>query len=208
LMYSKGRQLDPRDHERLAVVDGGLGAFVGAVKVSQLHTWVYVLRRRPAAAALGLALVGIVGLATLPLVRSQAWFDWLDQLRRAADPAWGSIGFPLTKYLGEQLGMFIGALSLVAVFVVPPRQAGAWIGILTIVGSASPHIFTILFLLPAMRLVPRAIGLLAALLVASYAAALIWAAILLVAVTLALSGRDLRVDRGIARAVRRDNLAP
>src|SRR5699024_1012717 len=89
LMYRGGRQLDPRNHERPAVVDGVLGALVGVVKVSQVHAWLYVLRRRPKAAALGISVVGIVVLATLPLLGTDRWFEWLAQLNRAADPALG-----------------------------------------------------------------------------------------------------------------------
>ena len=48
LMHDRsGRQLDPAVRERPAAVEGILGAFVGALKVSQVHAWVYVLRRRP-----------------------------------------------------------------------------------------------------------------------------------------------------------------
>jgi hypothetical protein len=201
LMYRDGRQMDPRDRERPAVVDGTLGALVGAVKVSQVHAWLYVLRRRPEAAALGLAVVGIVVLVTLPLVGTDPWFEWLAQLGRAADPTLGSIGFPLTNLVGQPIGLLVAVLSFVAVFAVPPRQAGAWIGILAIVGSSSPHIFTQLFLLPAMRLVPRWIGLLAAILIATYVAALIWIAVVIVSVALAVTGRDLRLDHRIARWV-------
>jgi hypothetical protein len=201
LMYRDGRQLDPSDRERPAVVDGTLGAFVGAVKVSQVHAWLYVLRRRPKAAALGLAVVSIVVLVTLPLLGTDPWFEWLAQLGRAADPTLGSIGFPLSKYVGQPIGLLVAVLSFVAVFAVPPRQAGAWIGILAIVGSSSPHIFSQLFLLPAMRVVPRWIGLVAALLIATYMAALIWTAVVLVSVALAVTGRDIRLHHRIARWV-------
>ena len=191
LMYRNGRQVDPRDRERTAVVDGTLGALVGAVKIAQAHAWFYVLRRRPEAAVTGLALVALLVLGTLPLLGIQPWFEWLAQVGRAADPAWGAIGFPLTTVVGQPIGLMVAALSVVAVFVVPPRQAGAWIGILTVVGSAAPHIFGLLFLLPAMRAIPRGAGLLAALLVATYVAALIWIAVALVSVALAVGARDL-----------------
>jgi len=199
LMYRDGRQLDPRDRERPAMVEGALGAFVGAVKVSQVHAWVYVLRRRPAAAALGLLVVGVVVLVTLPLLGTDRWLDWVAQASRAADPSLGAIGFPLSTYTGLPISLAVAALSIVAVFAVPPRQAGAWIGILTVIGSASPHIFAFLFLLPAMRLVPRGIGLIAALLIATYVAALIWCAVALVSVALAVTDRDIRLDHRVAR---------
>jgi glycosyl transferase family 87 len=207
LMYRDGRQLDPRDRERPAIVDGALGVFVGAVKVSQVHAWVYVLRRRPTAAALGLLVVGVVVLVTLPLLGTDRWLDWVAQASRAADPSLGSIGFPLSTYTGLPISLAVAALSVVAVFAVPPRQAGAWIGILTVIGSASPHIFAFLFLLPAMRLVPRGIGLIAALLIATYVAALIWCAVALVSVALAVTDRDIRLDHRVARLLPGNQLA-
>jgi Glycosyltransferase family 87 len=200
LMYKNGRQLDPRDRERPAIVDGALGAFVGAIKVSQVHAWLYVLRRRPPAAILGFALFALVALVTLPLVGTHTWFDWLAQAERASDPMWKSIGFPLSKWVGRPIGLLVAALSFAAVFVVPPRTAGAWIGILAVVGSPSLHIFGLLFLLPAMRLVPRVIGLSAAILIASYVATLIWIAVLLVAVALVVTDRDLRLTDRITRS--------
>jgi hypothetical protein len=205
LMYRDGWQLDPRHHERPALVEGALGAFVGCIKVSQVHTWLYVLRRRPAAAALGLAVVGVGVLATLPLLGPGRWLEWLAQLGRAADPTWGAIGFPLSIFVGEGISLLVAGLSVAAVFVVPPRQAGAWIGILTIIGSAAPHTFGLLFLLPAMRQVPREIGVLAALLVATGLAPMMWAAVGLVSVVLAVGDRELRVGQGPARSMRRDS---
>ena len=80
-------------------------------------------------------------------------------------------------------------LSVLAVFVVPPRRASAWIGILALVGAPSLHMFGLLFLLPAMRLVRREIGLVAAILVATYMASFIWVAIVLVAWSLAAMDR-------------------
>ena len=201
LMYRSGRQLDPRDRERPAVVDGLLGAFVGAVKVSQIHAWLYVLRRRPTAAIIGLGCFALVAVVTLPLIGMHTWMDWLAQAGRASDPTWGSIGFPLSRFVGRPIGLLVMALSFVAVFAVPPRTAGAWIGILTVVGSPSLHIFGLLFLLPAMRVVPRMIGLLAAILIASYVWTLIWIAVLLVAIALALQERDLRLAGRITPAV-------
>ena len=48
-------------------VTGGLATFIGAIKVSQLQPWIYVLRHRPLAALGGLAVLGVIVLATLPL---------------------------------------------------------------------------------------------------------------------------------------------
>ncbi len=189
LMYRGGRQLDPGDRDRPAAVDGVLAAFVGALKVSQVHAWIYVLRRRPAAALIGMAVFGLVALVTLPLVGIHTWFDWASQASRSGDPSWPPIGAPLSIFVGRPVALVVTGLSVLAVFVVPPRQAGAWVGILTLVGAPSLHMFGLLFLLPAMRLVRREIGLAAAILIATYVAAAIWIAILGVAWALAASTR-------------------
>lgn len=189
LMYHAGRQLDPAGHERVAAIDGALAAFVGALKISQVHAWLYVLRRRPFAALPGVALFAVIAIATLPFVGVDTWFAWAAQAGRSGDPGWAPVGAPLSIFVGSPVALAVSVASAAAVFVVPPRQAGAWIGILTLVGAPALHMFGLLFLLPAMRLVRREIGFVAAILVATYYAAAIWAAILLVAWTLAAGYR-------------------
>jgi hypothetical protein len=189
LMHRDGRQVDPADRERPAAVDGILGAFVGTLKVSQVHAWVYVLRRRPEAAAIGLVAFGLLALVLLPVVGINTWFDWLSQAGRSGDPSWLYIGAPLSIFFGQPIAIALSVLSLLAVFVVPPRRASAWIGILTLVGAPSLHMFALLFLLPAMRLVRREIALVAAILVATYVASFIWVAIVMVAWTVASMDR-------------------
>jgi hypothetical protein len=189
LMYRRGRQLDPVDHERPAVVDGVLAAFVGAIKISQVHAWLYVLRRRPSAAVLGIAPFALIAIVTLPLVGVDAWLAWASQAGRSGDPGWAPVGAPLSIFVGQPIALALSVASLAAVLVVPPRQAGAWIGILALVGAPSLHMFGLLFLLPAMRLVRREVGLTAAILVSTYDAVAIWVAILMVAWTLAAGYR-------------------
>ncbi len=206
LMHHDGRQLDPADHERPAAVDGLLGAFIGALKVSQVHAWVYVLSRRPAAAAIGLAAFGLLALVTLPLVGIQTWFDWLSQASRSGDPEWPYIGAPLSIFVGVPVALVLTVLSLVAVFFVPPGRASAWVGILTLIGAPSLHMFSLLFLLPAMRLIRREIALVAAILVASFVASYIWVAVVLVAWSVAamdrwpdvLAARPLKTTGGVS----------
>ena len=181
LMYRDGRQLDPADRERPAAVDGLLSAFVGALKVSQVHAWLYVLRRRPAAAVIGVVVFGLIAVVTLPVVGLPLWFDWLSQASRSGDPSWPFIGAPLSLLVGLPVALVLAVLSVLAVFVVPPARAGAWIGILTLVGAPSLHMFTLLFLLPAMLLIRREIALVAAILVSTFVASYIWVAIVLVA---------------------------
>jgi Glycosyltransferase family 87 len=182
LMHHRdGRQLDPADRERPASIDGLLAAFVSALKVSQVHAWLYVLRRRPAAALIGLVPFALLALVTLPIVGIDAWFDWLSQAGRSGDPSWPFIGAPLSRLVGLPVALTLTVLSVLAVFVVPPRRASAWIGILALVGAPAVHMFTLLFLVPAMLIVRREIALVAAILVATFVASYIWIAIVIVA---------------------------
>lgn len=189
LMYRDGRQVDPRDRERSASVDGALGAFVGALKISQVHTWVYLLRRRPRAAAIGLGAFAGIAIVTLPLVGIDSWVQWASQAGRSGDPTWPPIGAPLSIFVGRPVALAVSVMALLAVLVVPPRQAGAWVGILTLIGAPSLHMFGLLFLLPAMLLVRREVGLVAAILIATYEAQAIWIAIVGIAWTLLASAR-------------------
>ena len=181
LMHRDGRQLDPADRERPAFVDGILGAFVGALKVSQVHAWVYVLRRRPAAALIGLMPFVIVALVTLPVVGLDLWFDWLSQASRSGDPSWPYIGAPLSIFVGlpdrpcpvgpVRAGGLRGATASrerVDRHPCPGRVAVA------------PHVFGALPA-PGMILIRREIALVAAILVSTYAGSLIWIAVVLVA---------------------------
>ncbi len=189
VMFRDGRQLDPRDCVRPAIVDGVLSAFAGALKVSQVHAWLYVLRRRPSAALLGLGVFGVIALITLPLVGTGVWFDWLSQAGRSGDPTWIYIGAPVSTFVGQPLALILSVISIALVFVVPPRHAAAWIGILSLVGAPSLHMFALLFLLPAMRLVRLEIALVAAILISTYVGAYIWIAVLVVSWALLAMGR-------------------
>ena len=76
-----------------------------------------------------------------------------------------------------------------AVFVVPTHRAGAWVGLLTVIGSPSLRVFGLLFLLPAMLTIRREISLVAALLVATYSLEGWWLAIAIVGGALVASER-------------------
>ena len=191
LMHDRdGRQLDPADRERPAAVDGLLAAFVSALKVSQVHAWLYVLRRRPAAAvdrsrALRAAGAGDASGRRRPTCGSTG-------SRKPAAPATRRGRTSGRRYRSSSVCPWpwsLTVLSVVAVFFVPPRRASAWIGILALVGAPAVHMFTLLFLLPAMLLVRREIALVAAILVATFVASYIWVAIVLVAWSLAAMDR-------------------
>lgn len=181
---------------------GLAAAAVAVVKVSQVQAWVVVLRRAPHAALAAAAVVGVIVLATLPFTGLPIYGEWLDQVRRAADPAWALIGSPLLLFLPAPLAWSLAALSIVAMLLLPRRDAGAWAGIATLVAAPNVHTYTWLFLLPAMLSVRREVALLAALAVATSQPAVQWLGLLAVAACLGLSGRwpTLREPRPRAAA--------
>ena len=180
---------DPAIADRPAVVDGVLGAAIPAFKLSQPHAWVALLRRRPTAALAGLAVVGGLAVATLPLVGLDLWVAWMDQLRRAADPAWPLAGASLTAGMPPFVALSVAAVTALLCLVVPVARLGAWTGILTVVGAPSLRIFGVLFALPAMLTVRREIALVAAAAIASFTLQGLWLGLLLVLGTLLVAER-------------------
>jgi hypothetical protein len=162
------RPRDPREGQRPAIADGVLATAVGAIKVSQAHTWLWMLRRRPAAAIAGAAVALGIVLATFPIIGLDVWFDWAGQAGRSGDPSWQAVGMPLSIFIGRGPGLVVTTLTLVAMFFVPVGRAGAWVGVLSILGAPSLHQFGLLFLIPAMLEIRREIALVAAIGIASY----------------------------------------
>jgi hypothetical protein len=171
---------------------GVLATIVGAVKVSQPHPWLYVLRRRPRAAIGGALAVIVAVTATLPLTGIGLWFDWVAQLRLAGDPTWDLGGFAITRFLPAGLGFVVGLACIVAVFIVPRERAGAWIGLLSVVGALSLHIFGLLFLVPAMLVIRREAALVAAICIATYSYNGAWAGIAICAAGMVVASRTAR----------------
>ena len=185
----RARPREIADPSTSGTMVGGLATMVGAIKVSQPHAWVYALRYRPMAAVAGL-LVGVVVIgATLPLTGIALWSDWVTQLRLAGDPAWEIGGIALSRYLPTGVGLAIAVACLAMVPFVPWRSAGAWIGLLSVVGALSLHTFGLLFLLPAMLLIRREIALVVAILITTYTLEGTWAAILICTVAFVASSR-------------------
>jgi Glycosyltransferase family 87 len=185
LFYRAGNAAEPpigRDvsspSEHAAFV-GGLAIAIGAVKVSQPHTALFVLRYRPMAAIAGGIAVLILAAATLPLVGIDAWFDWANVLKLAGDPAWDLGGYALPRFLPPGVGLAIAGACLVAVWFVPRRDPAPWIGLLSVVGALSLHIFGLLFLVPALLRIRREAALLAAICIATYSYEGSWAGILI-----------------------------
>ena len=154
-----------------------------AIKVSHPHVWLYVLRRRPREAIAGAAIVvAIVGL-TVPITGVGLWQQWLDQLRLATDPAWPLGGIAVSRLVNVVVGAAVVVLLVAAVVsIVPARHAGAWIGVLTVVGAPSLHNFGMLFLLPALLLIRAEIALVAAILMATTTYEGTWAGIVVTVV--------------------------
>jgi hypothetical protein len=169
---------------------GLLATIIGAIKVSQPHAWLYVLRRRPRGAVAGAAIVALVALATVPLTGLGLWVDWLEQLRRATDPTWELGGIAIARLIDPVLGFVIAAAGAVLAFVwAPRRHAGAWVGLVSVVAASSLHTFGMLFLVPAMLLIRREVALLAAILIATTTYQGTWAAIGLVTLGMVAMGR-------------------
>jgi hypothetical protein len=181
------RERDLRLSSRPPLVDGALSVFVALLKTSQVHPWIYLLRTRPRAALLGAGAAVLLVAATLPLTGVGAWVDWLAQARHAAQPGLDVGGISLIHFLPFPLGIGLGAATVLLLFAVPPRNAGAWVGLLTVVGSPDLHFFGLLFALPAMLTVRREIGLVAALAISFYETGGAWIGIGVVAAALLLS---------------------
>ncbi len=159
------RPLEDSNGGALAV-DGLLATFVGVLKVSQTHAWLYLGRVRPRGAVLGAAVAVGALVVTLPLVGIRLWFDWFDQLGRAANPDWIAIGAPLSVFIGQVPARLVTVITLVAVAIVDRRQAGAWIGLLIVFASPTLHGYGLLFALPAMLVVRRELALVALIMLA------------------------------------------
>jgi len=183
------RPRDIADPSTSGAMVGGLATVIGAVKVSQPHAWVYALVHRPMAAIAGLVVAALVVASTLSFTGTDPWLSWVAQLRLASDPAWAAGGYALTRYVPTGVGLGIAILCLAAVPFVPRRSAGSWIGLLSVIGTLSLHMFGMLFLLPAMLVIRREIALLVAILVTTYRPAEMWAAVLICTLTMAASTR-------------------
>ncbi len=187
------------DPAESGVLVGGLATLVGAIKVSQPQPWIYVLRHRPRAAIGGAVAVLLIVVLTLPLTGIGSWSDWITQLRLANDPTWDLGGFALPRLFPTGLSTAIAIFCLIAVWFVPERRAGAWVGLLSVLGALSLHIFGLVFLVPAMLVIRRELALVAAICIATYSYEGAWAGILLVTIAFAattMSKPDVALDEG------------
>jgi hypothetical protein len=172
---------------RSLLARGLLGAATVFLKVSQPHVVVHLSRWDRRAAIVAMVAIASLVVATLPLTGTAIWMDWIDQIRRAADPGWMMGGPSLARLLPSPLGTLIVLACLAAVLAIPRAHAAAWVGVLLVLGAPSLHTYYLLFLLPAMLRIRREIALVAALLVTTYTEPGWWLAIAIVAGALALS---------------------
>jgi hypothetical protein len=125
----------------------------------------------------------------VPLTGIELWWDWLEQVRRAADPSWPIGGLGVGRYLGPIVGLVAALAAVGAVLVIPRREAGSSVGVLSVVGATSLRTYGLLFLLPAGLKLRRELGLLAFAFIATFTVAGMWTGIGLVAVAYGLSWR-------------------
>lgn len=182
-----------------SLADGLLATSVGALKVTQVHAWLLILRERPATAIRAALLLGVVALATVPATGLALYGAWLGQLSAAADPALGILGSPAAYFLPPALALGLLVATMLLVRWVPHPDAALWVGILMIVGSPSVQTFGWLFALPGLLVVRREIALICALLLATDYAILRWTALGLLVATLILSNRWPTLRQGVPK---------
>ncbi len=168
---------------------GALAAFIPAMKISIPHAWVAVARQNRTAAAGGAATAIAIAVATLPIVGVSLWGDWIAQLQRALDAGWSNGGYRLLPPAAAGVGAVTWLVAVLACLVVPRGRLGTWVGLLSVLGAASLHTFSLLFVLPALLVVRREVALLAAILIAAGSSPGLWGGALVVAVALALAER-------------------
>ena len=178
---AEGREVSP--------AKGGLpvglaATVIGAIKVSQPHTWIRFATQRPVVAVAGAVVVGAIAAATLVVTGLPIWGDWLAQLGRATSNDWELGGIAISRFF-PVVGLLMSIAAVLALPFVPRATAGEWVGLLAVVGATSLHPFGLLFLLPAMLRIRAEIALVAAIFVTTYSFPGQWAGILVVAVAFA-----------------------
>jgi hypothetical protein len=151
-----------------ALPNGLLAAAIGALKVTQLLPLVYLLRRQLRAALVAALALAVLTIATLPFTGAAAYGDWLAQLQRAADPAWGPGGLTIGRSFGIPDPLFI-VVGVAIALVARGRDSAAWLGIAMLLATTSVHGYTFLFLLPGLLAIRRDLAIaVAALFLGSY----------------------------------------
>lgn len=178
-----------RPARRSILATGLVAAGTAFLKVSQPHLIAFLARWDRRSAIVAVLAITAIALATLSVTGVDLWREWLDQLRRAADPSWTVGGPTLARYLPPPLSTLVVLGCLAAVLVVPRASAPVWVGVLMVIGAPSLHTYYLLFLLPAMLRIRLEISLVAATLIALYTEPSWWLAIVLIVGTLVLAQR-------------------
>jgi hypothetical protein len=172
------------------------GAAVMAVKVAQFQSLAYLSLRRPWAALFGVGALGTVILLTIPITGIAIWGEWIEQIRLAADPAWGYGGLGIARVAPPLIAAVVLIGSLLCLLLVPRRDPGPGVGLLTVLGATSLHAYGVLFLVPAGLRIRREVFIVAILLTGSILTSWMWLGILLVGTTYIASFRFGRLREG------------
>lgn len=157
-------------------------------KAAQLQVLAHIARERPRAAVAAVGGVGVLAFLTLPLVGIDQWGTWLAHGVRAGDPTWPLIGAPLSTIVGRPIALVITVASILVATGIRGAHATAWLGLLIIVGAPTLHVFGFVYLLPALVLLRRDLGLAIAALAATAVLEPLWVAVAAAALIL-LAGR-------------------
>jgi hypothetical protein len=166
-----------------------LAVAIAALKPSEAYAWLYTLRRHPFGAMTGAALLLVVAVVTLPITGIGLWIDWLAIETKAGDPSWHYIGAPLSQFVPRALALVVTLSCLVAALLVSSRRAGAWLGLLSILGAPSLHKYELMLLVPAMLRIRRELALVAAILIGTYSVPGVWLGIGIVGLSMLLGQR-------------------
>lgn len=165
----------------------GAGLVIAAIfKIYSGIAALWLLReRRPRELAVGIAIVVVLGVVTLPLVGTQLWAAWLRgiELFRRSQPLLADYlyGFGLPRYVPAWLALAVAALLAVVALRSRGRDGLARLGLVTVVASPSLYAHGLVVALPAF-LSLRSIWVWTALAITSVAPGIGWWAAIVLAV--------------------------
>jgi hypothetical protein len=115
-----------------------------------------VRERHWTALAIGIGLLVVVALVTLPLTGVDLWRQWLEGLNwyRQSQPILPNslYGYGLPRYIPEWIGYAVGGIAVVLALLVRGREGLAWFGLATVVASPSLYAHGFIVALPAFLL--------------------------------------------------------
>ena len=81
--------------------------------------------------------------------------EWLDQVRRASDPAWPAMGPSLLAYLPSTVFLALTIASFALALWLRGPETAAWLGLLILIVTPNMHDSSAIFMLPANLYGPR-----------------------------------------------------